>query len=230
MRYGIVVLTILLLLPQTLFAQEAVRSITVSGSSTITAEAEFALIHAQLKVVSASVEESYQSVTRLLSELAEKLQPLGVTKEDLTSSMVVQGTEYDYNTNPRTVSGYYSACSLRIRVKAIADTYRIHRELARYQTLSIDQTEYGRNDEALLHTTALQKALQAAEAKARAMTTTMGAKLGPVLDIREGNAAPVPMRDMKGVFSAQEAADPGEVTTTGSITVSGAVMVSFEIR
>lgn len=223
---------VLLWLAQPAFSAEQPRMISVSGSSTLTVKAEFALIHAQAKVVSKTVEESNVAMLSMISELGKELQAVDVGKEDFTVSVLTQGMEYDWSENKQILRGYFSACALRIKINAIGDTYRIHKVLARYPNLSVAQTVYGRNDEPQLRITALQNALKMAGEKARAMTGTLGVSLGPVLGIRESGVADVPIGRPEARLTASEAAisDPGEVSTTGSVTITGDVMVDFEIR
>lgn len=228
MQYAILVLTMLLIVPQMSFALETPATISVHGTATVTAKAEFATIHAQLKVFTASVQESYAAATRTLTEISAALLPLGVTREHIVASAVSQGTEYDWSQNTRTVSGYYSGCSLQITVTALEDTYRIHALLANFPDLSIGHTEYGRDDESQLQITALQQALQNAQAKAGAMATTVGAQLGMVRNITESQTTSFPMAKMEARL-ATESQDPAAVTTTGTITIRGEVTVDFAI-
>lgn len=229
MNYALLVLCILLLLPQTSFSEERIRSISVNGSSTTTVNADYANVHAQLKIVTSSIEESYETATHQLTELAKNLQNLGVTKEDLNVSVITQGEEYEWANNSRTLSGYYSACSLKIKINSIGDSYRIYRELAKYPRLSTGHTEYGRNDVSQLRTAALQEALKAAKSKALAMAETLGAELGQVLNIRESGGVPVPVGRFEARL-AESPVDPGEVSTTGSVTITGDVSVDFELK
>lgn len=226
----ILALVILLILPQPSFAGDILRTISVTGFATKTVKAEYAVINTEIKVVSKSVEESYQSVTTLLSELATKLQTMNITKEELTVSIITQGSEYEWVNNSRTMSGYFSACSLQIKVNTIDNMYRIHEALAKYPNISIGLTEYGRKDESLLRTETLQEALLASQIKARALTETLGGKLGPVLNIRETGAVIVPTDRPSVQLSERTAAAPDEVSTTGSVTITGNISVDYEIR
>jgi len=229
MRHTILLLTVFLLLPLKAFAEENSRTILVNGKATITAEAQFVNIQTQLKVISPTVEESYVAVTKTLTDIAAVLQPLGIGKEGLITSAISQGTEYEWQERNRTVVGYYSACSLSIKIARINDTYRVHAQLAGFQDLMIVATEYGRNDESQMQTTALQQALQDARAKAQAMTAKLGVELGEVRHIREAETSPFrPMQ--REVQLAAAPADPGEVTTTGAVTVTGNVMVEFALQ
>lgn len=231
MRYAIFFLAALFLLPNNSLGDETAGTISVSGTATITAEAEFAVIHAQLKVTSATVEESYMAVTHALTEIAAALQPLGVTKADIITSAITQGAEYTWKNNIRDLIGYSSACTLKIKLNAIADTFRIHAKLATFQNLSTGATDYGRNDEAQLRITALQQALLDARLKAQAMAETLGVALGSVRHVKESTVEPYPMVKMAAEARLASApSDPGEVITAGAVTVSGNVMVEFGLE
>lgn len=219
----------LLLLPASALTSENLRSVTVMASSTINAKAEHATLHAQLKIVSNSLAESYAQLTASLKEIAAALEPLGITKDDLVVSVINQGQEYNWDGNTRTASGFSSECSLRIRNTDLEGTYRLHQTLAGFKNLTIGHTEYGRDDVSLLHTAALQQALQSAEAKARAMAETLGAQLGEVQRIRETGNTPIVLPRMAAAM-ADAGGDPGTVTTTGSVTVTGDVEVEFALK
>lgn len=230
MRHFIPVLVMLFLLPLNAFSEENIRSIQVNGRSTITANAEFATIHAELKVITSSVEESYAAVTKSLTDIAAALKPHGISRENLVTSTISQGTEYGWQDRTRTVIGYYSSCTLNIKIVNIGDTFRIHAALAEFPQLMTGTTQYGRNDESQMQITALQQALKDAQNKARAMADTLGAELGQVLHIREASeAAPFHPARMEAQLAAAPV-DPGEVTTTGTITVTGNVSAEFALK
>jgi uncharacterized protein YggE len=219
----------LLLLPQHALSGDSLRTISVSGKSTITLEADYAKIHGQLKVVSRSVEESYAALTANLLEISNQLYTLGVTKEDLIASVITQGAEYEWRDNTQILKGYYSACALRIKVNTIKDTFRIHTALSQFPTLNLANTEYGRNDEYTLQATALQAALKSAESKARMMAQTLNTELGQVISIREESSMALPAGQPETMFTTR-AKDVADFTTIGTVAVTGEVSVDFELK
>jgi uncharacterized protein YggE len=223
------VMFILLLLPQQALCGDSLRTISVSGKSTITLEADYAKIHGQLKVVSTSVEESYGAVTANILEISNQLQQFGVTRDDIVASVITQGPEYEWRDNMQVLKGYYSACALQIKVNEIKDTFRIHSALSQFTTLAIGNTEYGRKDEYTLQATALKAALKSAEAKARMMAQTLNTELGQVISIREESSMDVPAGRPEMMF-ATRAEDVSDVTTIGTIAVTGEVSVDFELK
>jgi len=229
MRYALFVLTILLYLPHNAFSSDNERTIQVNGNATISADAEFATVQTRLKVVSPTVEESYASVSQSLQDIAAALNPLGIKKEDLITSTISQGTEYGWQNNKQTVLGYYSTCTLSIKIPHIGDTFRVHAKLAGFQHLMTGATDYGRNDEPQLRISALQKALLDAKAKAESMAQTLGTSIGEVRRIQETETAPFrPM--LREAQLAAAPGDPGEVTSIGTITVTANVSVEFTLQ
>ncbi len=223
------VMFILLLLPQQALCTDSLRTISVSGKSTITLEADYAKIHGQLKIVSTSIEESYVAVTANILEISKTLQKFGITREDIIASVITQGAEYEWRDNTQVLKGYFSACALQIKVNEIKDTFRIHSALSQFPTLDIGNTEYGRKDEYTLQATALKAALKSAEAKARMMAQTLNTELGQVISIREESSMDIPVARPEVLF-ATRTEDVADITSIGTVAVTGEVSVDFELK
>lgn len=226
----LLLMIILLTLPAAVLAEERGRSISVKGSSESTVKADYAKIHSQLKVVSKSIEESYSQVTSKLITLSNNLQEFGITKDELVVSVISQGPEYQWRNNSRELLGYYSACSLVIKVKTIGDAYKIHKTLSKDSALAVGHTEYGRTDSSQLENLALQEALKSARTKAEMMVEALGAKLGQPVLIREGGTPTVINHPGALRMAEASSADPSSVTTVGNVTIRGDVIVDFEIQ
>lgn len=220
----------LLLLSVPAIATESPRTITVTGTASISAEPEYARLQGTLKIVRPTVKESYMAITAAISEMATALQPLGISREQFIASIVQQGTEYQWQNNTRTVVGYFSACSVTLHVANIADTYRIHAQLAEYPELTIGSTGYGRSDEAQLQISALKEALDNARAKAQAMAESFSGSLGAPLHISEQSFFPGPVARLSAQMADSAPVDPGEVSTTGTLVVNGNVTVEFALQ
>lgn len=225
----LLVLLALLTFPATALAGERDRIISVKGTSENTVKADYAKIHGQLKIVSKSIEDSYNQVTSKLITLAKNLQEFGITKDELVVSVISQGPEYQWRNNSRELTGYYSACSLSVKVNSIADTYKIHKTLSRDTSLAVGHTEYGRTDASQLENVALQEALKAARTKAEMMAETLGAKLGQPVLIREAGI-PAIIHQPGALRLAESSADASSVTTVGNVTIRGDVIVEFEMQ
>jgi|GEM_PF-3879754 len=207
------------------------RTISVAGSSAITVPAENATIHAQLKVVSDSVENSYRQVMDKLVALTEKMQQFGLEKADITVSAITQGAEYSWTANTRKLAGYSATCSLQLKVDQLQDSYKIHNELSAFPELTILRTEYGLNDYSKIKAQTLQQAILDAKNKAEVMAKTLDGGVSQVLTINEVGSQPMPMaRSEAMMHDAAGAPNPINVTTHGTVTVNSHVSAVFELE
>lgn len=222
----------LLLLPVTVFGIESTdnRTIAVTSSYGMTVPAENATIHAQIKIVSDSVENSYNQVIQNLMELTERMKKFGLAKADITVSAITQGAEYKWTANTRKLSGYSATCSLQFQVGHIEDSYKMHTEFSTFPALTIQRTEYGLNDYSKIKAQTLQKALHAAKEKATVMSEAMDAAIGEVLTISEVGSHPLPIARAEAMMQNAGAPNPINVTTHGSVTVNSSVAVVFALQ
>jgi uncharacterized protein YggE len=107
------------------------------------------------------------------------------------------------------------------------DVYRV---LAGHKTITIQNTEFERNDEFEVRKMEFEKALLAAKKKAEFMAQTLGAKIGKVHSIAEVGAEnwfeakPYEANVMeKREFNAEQ-------TGYGTIKITARVMVEFELE
>lgn len=229
MRLLLVIFVSLLLACSPALGSDDRQTITVSGQASINVEPHYAELRGNLKIVRPTIKESYSAITRIIQELAESLAPTGIGRDQLIASIVQQGTEYQWKNNSRIVSGYYSACSISVKVKDITNTYNIHTILAEFPELTLSATSYGRSDESELRLAALKKALLKARDKATIMAQTLGSELGQVIAIEESFSSPVPIPRYSARMAESVASDPGDVSTIGNISVSGMVTVTFSL-
>ncbi len=227
---NVLLILAILAFPMAALADQQVRIISVTGSSEKTVKADYAKIHSQLKVISKSMEDSYSQATSKLVDLSQRLQEHGITKEDLVVSVISQGQEYTWRDNAREVVGYYSACSLYVKINSLEDTYRIHETLSKESALTITNTEYGRTDYPTLHNMALKDALKAAETKAEMMAETLGLKPGKAILIREAGTPSVINQPRTLRLAEAESAGASSATTIGNVTIRGDVIVEFEMQ
>jgi uncharacterized protein YggE len=112
-------------------------------------------------------------------------------------------------------------------IKKIPDVYRV---LAGHKAITIQSTEFERNDEFEMRKAEYEKALLAAKKKAEFMAQTLGAKIGKVHSIQEVSAEnwfetrTYKANDMeKGELSVGQ-------TGYGTIKITARVTVEFELE
>lgn len=205
---------------------EPVRTITVNNDAVAVLPADYSRIHAQLKIVADSMEKSRSAVQSDMEKITQNLVSLGIDTAEMTVSAITQGIEYGWENNSRVMNGYFSAGSLQIKVSDMEHIHEVYKELALYPSLSINYTEYGRNDKKQQETRLLQEALLSAREKATNMAEVLEAKLGAVYSIRQTSVpAPGPQH-----FQAARAMNDTPAVTMGSVTVRAEVIVAFELE
>jgi uncharacterized protein YggE len=214
------------------FAEEAkdIRKITVSGKAENTLEAQKAEINLSIKIVSRDMGQSHAALTRTLSGLEKELKTTGLEAKDIKRSLVLQGAEYNWEKQTHVLKGYYAECYVDVTVNDIRKMADVYRTLAGYKDISIESTEFKRNDEFELRKAEFEKALLAAKKKAEFMAQVLGARIGKVHAIQEAGAD---TRIETKAFAANVAHKPertDDQTSYGTITITASVMVEFELE
>lgn len=230
MRSFILALIIVLGIWGGAYAVENVRKVTVTGKSETIVQAHYAVIHIEAKRVQKEMSMSHSEVMRIISSMTRDLKNLGLKDADIRRSLVLQGPEYAWERNSRVLKGYYSECVLELTVNDINKISDVYRKLAEYKDISIEDTEFKRNDEFEIRQAEFKKALSMAEKKARAMAGTFGAKLGKVYSIQEISESGYNKAFYSNVISKGEIAGATEKANYGNIKISALVVVEFELQ
>jgi uncharacterized protein YggE len=213
-----------------MYAQDASRKITVTGKSETRLEAQYADIQLEIKSLNIDMGKSYEQVIQNIELLTQKLMILGFKSEDLTKSLILQGAEYVWEKDTRVLKGYYSLCRLELKVTQMASLNPVYKELANFKSITILNTDYGRNDMSEIRMKELQQALLAAKGKAELMATTLNAKLGSVISIQELSTEDYQLARIYTNVDNAAAGQNQEAIAYGKVTVTAAVSVEFELK
>ncbi len=219
-------LLILFALGGTAFAEDNRRSISVSGKSEISLEAQYAKIRIQIKHVRGTMDEGYRETKETLAAVIDKLKQFGITDQEIIKSSLTQGEEFDWINSLRKHSGYFSAYHIELRVNDLSKLPLIFEELSKQNSLSILSTEYGRNDAFETRNKEFTKALQAAKKKAALMAKSLDADIGPVISINE--ISPSDVRTLNTY--SNDISDGSRGGTLGMVNISAAVTVEFALK
>jgi uncharacterized protein YggE len=210
------------------YADDDIRRISVTGKSTITLEAQYSIIHTSVKRVSPGIDQSYKDLNQTLFVLFEKLKGVGLSDKDIVKSIITQGSEFRWERNSKKHIGYYSSSNVQLRVNDLSLLPRIYSELSKHNSVTINSTEYGRNDEFEIRNKEFKKALVAAKAKAETMAETLDVKVGPVLQISEMGSGGIIKREAYANVARMAPRETGG--TFGSVKISAMVAVEFELK
>lgn len=231
MRYIIASALVLLALIASPGAIEAKskRTVMVSGKSELTIEAQSAVINIQVRTESKSLAQSHELLVNALDKMTQDLVSEGMEREDVKRALIDQGDVFKWIKNTQVHDGYYSSSSVELHIDSIKKIAGIYKALSKHKAVSIWNTLFERNDEYELRTAEYKKALLIAKEKAAMMAETLGARLGKVHSINEISTQGG-FFEQKLLTNRAAEAPAAPVASYGSITISAAVIVEFELK
>ncbi len=223
-----VVLSTTLVIPETLFALENIRNITVTGESKAVVEPHYAIIRVNMRHANVRMTVSHEQLIQSITALIDALKSAGLTNSDIKKSMIRQGQEFSWEANRRVLKGYFSESVIELHVRNIERIYSVYKTLSNYPQLTILSTEYKRNDEFELRKAVTEKALLDARKKAEYMAAALQVRIGKVHSIQQGGQE---MRPVAKLYAQSENRASDEATSDyGTIEVTAAVIVEFELE
>lgn len=219
-------LALIFILPIRTYAADYVRTITVTGKSETVVEAQYAIINLGIKHISNEMNQSHDELMKTISKLTTALEKIGLADADIKKSFILQGQEYSWEKDSRVLKGYYSECLIDLYVKDINKIATVYRELANYRSITINGTEYKRNDEFDIRKIEFEKALQAAKKKAEYMARALDRKIGKVYSIQEVS----PDNYVVANLYERDKDSGGVKTGFGNIKISAQVVVVYELE
>lgn len=232
------VLSLLVLLPCQLFAADNTRKISVTGKSETVVPAQYAVIKLNIKYIRKEMNQSHAELLKSMTKLSAALINIGLAEKDLKRSLILQGPEYSWVKDSEVLKGYYSQCQIDLHVNDIGKMPLVYKELANFKNISIQDTDFKRNDEFDIRRAEYEKALQAAKKKAEYMTQALQTKVGKVHSINEfsfedgplnypaSEAVAANIRTKDKALSSRSEAN----AEYGSIKITALVAVEFELE
>lgn len=216
-------------LSSNVFAVENIRKITVTGKSEITLDAQLAVIQVEIKQVSKTMDKSHSELLGTIEKLTGGLKSIGLTDEEIKKSLILQGQERSWEHDSEVCKGYYSKCMMDIYVNDISNMSSVYKELSNYKNITIQNTDYKRDDYFNIREKEFDKALQVARKKAEHMAQVLNVKIGKVHSIQELNSENVFQNFYANVAQVQRTAIT-EISGYGTIKIVAAVIVEFELE
>jgi uncharacterized protein YggE len=207
-----------------------IRKITVSGKAENTIEAQRADVSLSVKIVKKEMSLSHAALTGELSRLAKELKTIGLEDKDIKRSLVLQGAEYNWEKDSRVLKGYYAECYVDVSVNDIKKMADVYWTLAGHKDITIQSTDFKRNDEFDLRKAEYEKALHAAKKKAEFMAQALGARIGKVHSIQEVGGENWFEAKAYAANVVEKRESSGDQTSYGTIKISARVMVEFELE
>jgi uncharacterized protein YggE len=201
-----------------------VRKITVSGSGTVSAEPDAAVLRlgvsTQAEKAAAALAQNNEDVQAVIDALVEA----GIAEEDIETvrfNMYPRYGDQFSGDEPQQISGYEVSNVIRVHVAEIDQVGELLDVAVSAGANTVESIQFEISDSASLVDQAREAAMQNAADKAEKLAALAGAELGMVLEIQETGFTPgvVLQRDMAVEEAAAVPIQPGEQDVNVQLTV-----------
>jgi uncharacterized protein YggE len=197
-----------------------VRTITVNGTGTVKARPDRAQFSFGVESRAATARAASAETATALRRLIDALKDAGVAADDLQTEQVSVWPASDSDGH---VTGYTAAGSVRVETMIEKAGPTVDAATAAGAT-SVSGPSLARSESHALEEQALERALDDARRKAKALAGAAGAQLGEVVKVVEGGAVePIPYERAALAKDAVTPIEPGTVDTTAALTVTFAM-------
>jgi len=210
------------------------RIVAVSGSGEVSVVPDRARLNLAVDALDMEVKKAESKVNTVVRDYLVEAKKLGAKPEQITTTGISIQPEYvwDDKLRQQKLVGYRVRRDIQLLITNL-DTlgdYVLSATAVGVNQVRAPALESSRADE--LEREALAKAARDAEAKAKVLATTLGAKLGPARSIRAALQAPAPVMYKAMAVRAEAAFDSGNQemgVSTGEIRVPASVDVEFDL-
>jgi uncharacterized protein YggE len=227
-----VMLVLLLVLAAPWASAESVsRYVTVVAEGFVEASPDELWLTVSARQVGQDLETLQALVDKAAAQVAAAAAANGVEPEDVDSSRLSAGPEYEWRKNERVLVGQAVQRDITLRVRNL-DTYgKLMQQLSRLSLYRIEQPRLAHSNLDGLRIEALRAALALARAKAEAIAAGVKARLGEVLYVRENGAFEPPVPAGRVMMAEMASADaPEPVFNFAKQRISASVEVSYTLK
>jgi uncharacterized protein YggE len=212
-------------LASTAFAEDAVRSISVTGTGTIEAAPDMATLMIGVTTQGKTAAEALAENSKATDAVIARLTASGIAARDMqTSNLSINPNWTGYDSSTPTISGYVASNMLTVRVRALDTTGAVLDAAVADGANTLNGMTFGLADPEPAYKEARKEAVTDARAKAELLATAAGVKLGQVLSISDAGA----MTDPAPMYRDAVAASPVPVVG-GELGLVASVAVTWEI-
>ncbi|MEE4277683.1 MAG: SIMPL domain-containing protein [Halieaceae bacterium] len=208
------------------------RSISVTGSATLRASPDMALLRMAVVEEDLDVERARGRADAAIAAALESLKAAAIADGDIDSSGLRVDPQYRWleNRGERELTGYRVTRSLEVRLLDIDRLGALLVALSGAGINQIDPPLLGLQDEESLFRELLAKAAANARERALVIAATLDESLGRTLSVQTQHApSPLPQRREMAMMVADAAPAPGGSYQSGDIDLSVHLTASFEL-
>lgn len=181
-----------------------------------------------------TVTEAQNQINEVNNKIVASVTSIGVKKEDIKTSNYSIAPNYDYQKNPAgTIVGYNGNVTVTVKVRDTAKLPQVLEAATKAGANQIINTSYSVEKPEVYREQAREKAIQNAREQAEKLATSLGIRLGKIVNIVETTNTPGPI--MPYAAKAQELSmnAGGGIAPdlqSGTQTISSTVTLYFEKR
>lgn len=229
MKKLIALILSLLLLAAPALAETAApgATITVTGSASVSLEADYAQVSVGVSTKAATVEEATSQNGEAIRSVIAALTAYGIAEEDIATSSYSVHAEYDYMTGKAVLSGYNVTNQLTVIIRDMEHIGATLDEATKAGANNIYNVEFCSTQSAEAQDEALTLAVQDAMRKAKLLAGAAGLTAGGIVSIEESSAVHYTVAT---TFKAEARDAASNVILPDDLTVSASVTIVFELK
>lgn len=221
-----------LLLGSTLaMADEALRTVTVSGSATATAEADGATVQMSIVTRDPRLDVAQDAAGRVTAEVLKLADKLGIAKRKIDTTGATVRPDYRWNQDrqEQVLRGYIAERTMIVNVEDLDKLGELIEGAVGVGVNQVSAPQLTSSEKDDAEREALRKAALDARANAEVLAKALGVKLGSVVSINAAPNAPRPYQPQMRMASASMESDAAATYNPGDLTFSTSVSAVFEL-
>lgn len=209
------------------------RRVSVVGRATVEAAPDLATVRLAVVRTAPEVDAARDEVGDVAARFLALCAELNIDRADVDTTGMRVVPQYRRRRSAEDepeVTGYRVSRDLTVTVRELGQVGPL---IERALTLGVNQASppsFGVSDEEALHRQALEQAARNARARARVLSETLGARLGPVREIDADDTGPRPMAAEVFARAAVSSSADNEATyDPGRVKIEATARVTFEL-
>ena len=224
-------LTCLFLFPTAHAAELSQPHITVYGEAEEEVAPDRIVWYLNVTNKAPGLSEAAEAHARIVGEILALLKKSDIPGDDIQTSRMQFGENWNYRNSSRVKEGYYAATDIRFKLAQMDRYDELWMKFSEYDSLSVNSVTYEISDDAKYRQDLQRRALLAAREKAQRMTRVLDTEIGEPLVIEEEAPATGLSYNSTRMYTAQIKTEAGSQSAIapGSITLSTRVTVIYRL-
>ncbi len=207
-------------------AGSAANTVTASGTGTVQATPDTALMSFGVTVNNANAKTALDDASKIASQITSAVQKPGVALKDIQTQNVSVFPQTTGQGGKQIITSYQASLSIQVKVRDIGKLGDVITAANAGGANSINGPSFTVADPAPFRAKAIEKAVADARKSAEAMAKAAGKSVGGVLSISSSDAGALPGLG----FDTAEATAKGVPIQPGQLDIASNVTVIFELK